>query len=252
MDVRQVGSPRDKVPDLLTRPPSGTREFVMDWSHLLVDPVRQLEALAGLHALGFLSRGRVRPVQGSRQRVVRRGPYRAVLPAVGWCWPAQYGDNVLVKRVYPDQGLDMTEIDEMWNEGRFRPHPRGSGWIGFAGTVLVISGVFKIMDAFWAFKYDDEISEQVQTIIFERDPNSWGWVWLVLGVLLIAAGLNVMGGSQWARWFGIVAAGLAALANYQWIFVQPIWTLFVEALLLAVICSLVIYGGPPNSQSNNA
>ena len=46
---------RDKVPDLLTRPPSGTREFVMDWSHLLVDPVRQLEALAGLHALGFLS-----------------------------------------------------------------------------------------------------------------------------------------------------------------------------------------------------
>ena len=27
----------------------------MDWSHLLVDPVRQLEALAGLHAMGLLS-----------------------------------------------------------------------------------------------------------------------------------------------------------------------------------------------------
>jgi hypothetical protein len=42
--------------NLLTRPPSGTREFVGPWSHLLIDPVRQLEALAGLFADGLLSR----------------------------------------------------------------------------------------------------------------------------------------------------------------------------------------------------
>jgi hypothetical protein len=53
--IGQSGSQRDGVPDLLTRPPSGTREFVMDWAHLLVDPVRQLQQLADLHALGFLS-----------------------------------------------------------------------------------------------------------------------------------------------------------------------------------------------------
>jgi hypothetical protein len=52
---RHKGSSRDQIPDLLTRPPSGTREFVTDWSHLLVDPVKQLEALADLHALGLLS-----------------------------------------------------------------------------------------------------------------------------------------------------------------------------------------------------
>ena len=47
---------RDGIPDLLTRPPNGTREFVTVWSHLLVDPVRQLETLADLFALGLLSR----------------------------------------------------------------------------------------------------------------------------------------------------------------------------------------------------
>jgi hypothetical protein len=56
MTVRRYASPRAEVPALLTRPPSGTREFVADWSHLLVDPVSQLQALADLHALGFLSR----------------------------------------------------------------------------------------------------------------------------------------------------------------------------------------------------
>ena len=52
---RRTGGARDQIPDLLTRPPSGTREFVTDWSHLLVDPVKQLEALADLRTLGLLS-----------------------------------------------------------------------------------------------------------------------------------------------------------------------------------------------------
>ena len=46
---------RDGAPDLLARPPSGTREFVTDWAHLLVDPVRQLALLAELFENGLLS-----------------------------------------------------------------------------------------------------------------------------------------------------------------------------------------------------
>ena len=48
-------NPRDEIPDLLTRPPNGTREFVTDWAHALVDPVRQLQQLADLHNQGLLS-----------------------------------------------------------------------------------------------------------------------------------------------------------------------------------------------------
>lgn len=48
-------SSRDGVPDLLTRPPTGTREFVGEWAHLVVDPVRQLTVLADLFAVGLLS-----------------------------------------------------------------------------------------------------------------------------------------------------------------------------------------------------
>lgn len=49
-------NPRDDLPDLLTRPPIGTREFVTDWSHAIIDPVRQLAALADLYADGLISR----------------------------------------------------------------------------------------------------------------------------------------------------------------------------------------------------
>ena len=46
---------REGLPDLLVRPPSGTREFVDEWAYLLVDPVRQLATLADLFAVGLLS-----------------------------------------------------------------------------------------------------------------------------------------------------------------------------------------------------
>jgi hypothetical protein len=50
--------------------------------------------------------------------------------------------------------------------------------LAFAAALLAVSGIFKIFDALWAFKYDDDVSEEVQTVVFERDLTSWvgcGW-----------------------------------------------------------------------------
>jgi len=136
----------------------------------------------------------------------------------------------------------MTVIDEMWNDER-RRRDTGASWLAFAGTILFLSGVFKIIDGLWAFKYDKDIAENVQTIIFARDPAAWGWVWLGLGVLLIIAGFVVVTGSQWARWFGIVCAGVAAIFGYSWMYVQPIVAFMGSVLLILVIWALLRYGG---------
>jgi hypothetical protein len=122
--------------------------------------------------------------------------------------------------------------------------PRAAGWLSFAAAVLVVSGVFKILDALWAFKYDDEVSEEVQTILFENDLESWGWVWLVVGIILILAGFAVVSGSRWARWVGIVAASLAAISFLPWIYYKPLWTILSVTLAVLVIYALGAYGGP--------
>ena len=121
--------------------------------------------------------------------------------------------------------------------------PRGAGWLAFAGTMLVVSGVFKIFDALWAFKYDDEVSEEVQTVLFENDLQSWGWVWLVVGVVLVLAGIAVVSGAEWARWLGIVTAAVAAIAFLPWIYYQPLWTILSVTLAVMVIYALATYGG---------
>ena len=56
MSVVRVMTPRDRVPDLLIRPPAVGWAQTTPWPHPLVDPVEQLEALADLLMRGFLSR----------------------------------------------------------------------------------------------------------------------------------------------------------------------------------------------------
>ena len=125
--------------------------------------------------------------------------------------------------------------------------PRGAGWLAFSATMLVISGVFKIFDALWAFKYDDEVSPEVQTVLFENDLESWGWVWLGVGILLVLAGIAVVSGSEVARWFGIIVAALAAMAYLPWIYYQPLWTILSVTLAVMVIYGLAAYGGRRSS-----
>jgi hypothetical protein len=122
--------------------------------------------------------------------------------------------------------------------------PRAAGWLSFAAALLVVSGIFKILDALWAFKYDDDVSDEVQTVLFENDLASWGWVWLGVGIILILAGFAVVSGSQWARWVGIVAASLAAISFLPWIYYKPLWTILSVTLAVLVIYALAACGGP--------
>jgi hypothetical protein len=122
--------------------------------------------------------------------------------------------------------------------------PRAAGWLSFAAALLVVSGVFKILDALWAFKYDDDVSEEVQTVLFEHDLASWGWLWLGVGIVLVLAGFAVVSGAQWARWVGIVTASIAAILFLPWIYYQPLWTILSVTLALLVVYALAAYGGP--------
>jgi hypothetical protein len=133
----------------------------------------------------------------------------------------------------------VVAVDEVWYPEK---PPRQVSWLSFAAALLVVSGIFKIFDALWAFKYDDEVTE-VQTVLFERDLVPWGWVWLGLGILLIAAGFAVVKGAEWARWVGILIAGVTAIMSFQWIYFQPLWTILSVALCVVVIFPLAAYGG---------
>lgn len=119
----------------------------------------------------------------------------------------------------------------------------GDGWLLFSAVILVTGGVIRIFDAFWAFDKGDDFDETVETVLFNHDLTAYGWVWLIMGLLLIAAGFGVLSGAQWARWFGIIVASLAAISSMLWIYVYPIWALVGVIIAFCVIYGLSTYGG---------
>lgn len=119
----------------------------------------------------------------------------------------------------------------------------GEGWLLFSAIILVTAGVIRIFDAFWAFDKDDDLAGEVQAVVFNEDLTSYGWLWLVMGILLIAAGFGVLSGAQWARWFGIVVASISAITSMFWIYAFPIWALVFLLISFLVIYGLATYGG---------
>ena len=120
---------------------------------------------------------------------------------------------------------------------------RGEGWLLFSAVVLITGGVMRVIDALWAFDKDDEVGERLQVLLWEDNLAAYGWLWLIVGVLLVVAGFGVMTGSQVARWFGIVMASLAAISAMLWIYAFPIWSLLGVLIAVMVIYALTTYGG---------
>jgi hypothetical protein len=120
---------------------------------------------------------------------------------------------------------------------------RGHGWILFAGIVLGVAGIMRIFDAIWAFRYHGVLPQNLEDALFGTSLKTYGWLWLVVGIVLILCGLAVMGRSQVARWAGVAGGAVCSISAIWWMPYYPIWSLTYIALGVLVIYALIAYGG---------
>jgi hypothetical protein len=116
-----------------------------------------------------------------------------------------------------------------------------SGWaVGgmvFAGMLMIVIGAFEAIAGLAAI-IENEFFVVSQNYTFELDVTAWGWIHLILGIVVALAGFYVVSGRTWARVVGITLAILAAVANFFFIPYYPFWSLLIIALAVWVIWSL--------------
>jgi hypothetical protein len=120
---------------------------------------------------------------------------------------------------------------------------RGGGWVVFAAIVLGVAGVMRFFDAIWAFSYHGVLPENLQGAIFGHSLKTYGWVYLVVAVVLLLCGFLVLSGSQVGRWVGIAAGAIGCISAIWWMPYYPIWSLTYIAIGALVIYALAAYGG---------
>lgn len=120
--------------------------------------------------------------------------------------------------------------------------PAGSGLLMFAVVMMALAGTWAIIEGIAAIS-TSRVYVADSTFIFS-DLNTWGWIVTGLGVLLLVAAFGVFSGSQFARWFGIFAAGLNGIGQLLFIQAYPLWSMAMFAADIIIIYALATYAGP--------
>jgi len=120
--------------------------------------------------------------------------------------------------------------------------PRGLGWIVFAGIMLGIGGVYNVLDGILAIS-SSKVFSTTAIYVWNSNLHTWGWILLILGVLEVCAAFALFVGSEVARWFGIVAASMNAMAQLLFLHGYPLWSVAMFSVDILIVFALAVYGG---------
>jgi hypothetical protein len=120
---------------------------------------------------------------------------------------------------------------------------RGEGWLFFAGTILGLAGIMRILDSIWAFRYKGAVPQGLKDGVLGSNLKNYAWTWLIVGVILLVSSFLVIARSQVARWVGLIAAAIGAVSAMTWMPYYPIWALTYVFLAVLVFYALARYGG---------
>ncbi|WP_329119815.1 DUF7144 family membrane protein [Streptomyces sp. NBC_01465] len=121
------------------------------------------------------------------------------------------------------------------------PRSSGSAWAAggtmFAGVLMVIEGIMGFLQGLVAI-HNDDIYTRVGDYIYSFNLTSWGWVHLIVGVLVAGTGFGILLGQEWARFVGIGLASLNIVLQFMFLPYQPIWALTTIALGVFIVWAL--------------
>jgi hypothetical protein len=115
------------------------------------------------------------------------------------------------------------------------------GFILFAAIMMLMVGVFQALQGLVAI-FENEFYVATRKYLFQFDATTWGWIHLLVGLLVAFAGWGLLSGRTWARVVAITLAVLSAIANFLWLPYYPFWSLLIIAVDVFVIWALVAHG----------
>jgi hypothetical protein len=120
-----------------------------------------------------------------------------------------------------------------------------SGWavglILFAAIIMLMTGAFQALAGLIAI-VENDFYVATRNYLFRFDVTTWGWIHLIVGIVVALAGWGLLSGRTWARAVGITLAVLSATLNFLFIPYYPFWSLLIITLDVFVIWAIAAHG----------
>jgi len=130
-----------------------------------------------------------------------------------------------------------------WNGVPAEPEQTGwMGWILFAATMMLMLGIFHAIQGLVALFEDEYFLVGKNGLTLHVDYTTWGWVHLVLGIVVAAAGAGLLVAQMWARIVGVVVCMVSAVVNIAFLAAYPALSLIMITVDVLVIWAITVHG----------
>ncbi|AVH23940.1 hypothetical protein IU438_24675 [Nocardia cyriacigeorgica] len=109
-----------------------------------------------------------------------------------------------------------------------------------ASILLLTVGVLSILQGISAVAEDQLFVVGIE-YVYEFDTTTWGWIHIVLGIVLVASAIGLMMGTTWGRIAAVTIAALSIVANFLWLPYYPLWSILIIALDIVVIWAVTTW-----------
>src|SRR5690606_13725571 len=106
-----------------------------------------------------------------------------------------------------------------------------------ASILLLTVGLLQLFQGISAVVNDD-LFIVGPDYVYQFDTTAWGWVHIVLGVVLIVSAFGLMTGATWGRVAAITLLAVSIVANFLSLPYYPYWALLIIALDIVVIWAI--------------
>ncbi|GAA2541538.1 MULTISPECIES: DUF7144 family membrane protein [Streptomyces] len=123
--------------------------------------------------------------------------------------------------------------------GREAESPWAASWTAAAAALMTFGGIMAVFQGIAAIAQDD-VFIAAPDFTYEFSLTGWGWLHLILGALVTAAGITLFRGATWARAVGVALAGLSMIANFVWLPYFPVWSIVlivIDGFIIWALCA---------------
>ena len=110
-----------------------------------------------------------------------------------------------------------------------------------AAVFLCVGGILEALQGLGAI-INDELYVVGEEYFYALDVTTWGWIHLILGNVVFAAGVALFAGAVWARTVAVLVACVSIVANFLWMPYYPLWSLSIIAFNVFVIWAVTAHG----------
>lgn len=136
-----------------------------------------------------------------------------------------------------DSKTSTTNYDRSIRE----PSEGAIGVTVLAGTLMIMIGVFHAFQGIVAL-LNDTFYIVLPEYVLTFDITTWGWVHLILGVIVAVAGGALFRGAVWARTVAVIMACVSMILSFVWMPFYPLWSLTIIALDIFIIWAVTLHG----------